>query len=104
VAVDEAIVDYMLAIVERTRTHESLELGVSPRGSQAFYRAVQAHAVVEGRAFALPDDVKALAPKVFGHRVVPASRGTLTSRRNSNGAASGERIIEEILSQVEVPL
>jgi len=104
VAVDEAIVDYMLAIVERTRTHESLELGVSPRGSQAFYRAVQAHAVVEGRAFALPDDVKALAPKVFGHRVVPASRGTLVSRRNSNGAASGERIIEEILSHVEVPL
>jgi MoxR-like ATPase len=77
---------------------------VSPRGSQAFYRAVQANAVVEGRAFALPDDVKALAPKVFGHRVVPASRGTLTSRRNSNGAASGERIIEEILSQVPVPL
>jgi MoxR-like ATPase len=104
VAVDEAIVDYMLAIVERTRTHESLALGVSPRGSQAFYRAVQAHAVVEGRAFALPDDVKALAPKVFGHRVVPAGRAALASRRNANGAANGERIIEEILSQIEVPL
>jgi len=104
VAVDEAIVDYMLAIVERTRTHESLALGVSPRGSQAFYRAVQAHAVVEGRAFALPDDVKALAPKVFGHRVVPAGRAALASRRNANGAANGERIIEEILSQIPVPL
>jgi MoxR-like ATPase len=101
VAVDEAIVDYMLAIVERTRTHEGLALGVSPRGAQALYRAVQAWAVVEGRAFALPDDVKALAPRVFGHRVAPAARSALASRRN---AASGERIIEEILSQIEVPL
>ena len=71
VLVDEAIVDYMLAIVERTRTHEGLALGVSPRGSQAFYRAVQAYAVVEDRGFAVPDDAKMLAPKVFGHRVVP---------------------------------
>ena len=104
VVVDAAIVDYMLAIVERTRTHEGLALGVSPRGSQAFYRAVQAHAVVEGRAFALPDDVKALAPKVFGHRVVPAARSALAARRNANSAAAGERVIEEILSEIEVPL
>jgi len=59
---------------------------------------------VEGRAFALPDDVKALAPKVFGHRVVPAARSALASRRNANSAAAGERIIEEILSEIEVPL
>ena len=49
VAVEEALVDYMLAIVERTRNHESLALGVSPRGSQALYRAVQALALLEGR-------------------------------------------------------
>ena len=104
VAVDDAIVDYMLAIVERTRTHEALSLGVSPRGSQAFYRAVQAHALVEGRAYALPDDVKTLAPKVFGHRVAPASRSALASRRNGSSAANGERIIEEILAEIEVPL
>src|ERR1700681_408554 len=61
VQVDESIVDYMLALVERTRTHEGLALGVSPRGSQALYRAVQANAVVEGRGYALPDDVKLLA-------------------------------------------
>jgi MoxR-like ATPase len=104
VAVDEAIVDYMLAIVGKTRSHEGLALGVSPRGSQALYRAVQAHAVLEGRAFALPDDVKVLAPKVFGHRVVPAARSALNARRNGNGAVAGERILEEILSQIEVPL
>ena len=103
VVVDEAIVTYMLAIVERTRTHEGLALGVSPRGSQAFYRAVQAYAVVEGRGFAVPDDAKTLAPKVFGHRVVPGARQALSSRRNGASAAAGERIIEEILAGIEVP-
>ena len=58
VTVDEALVDYMLAIVERTRTHESLALGVSPRGSQALYRAVAGAGAVEGRDYVLPDDVK----------------------------------------------
>jgi MoxR-like ATPase len=104
VVVDEAIVDYMLALIERTRTHEGLALGVSPRGSQALYRAVQANALLEGRAYALPDDVKLLAPKVLGHRVMPAARSSLALRRNASGAATGERIIEEILSQLEVPL
>ena len=100
VAVDDALVDYMLAIVERTRAHESLALGVSPRGSQALYRAVQARALLEGRDYAIPDDVKRLAAPVFAHRVVINTRTTLVQRR----ADVCERIIEEILSQVEVPL
>ena len=104
VRVDESIVDYMLALIERTRTHEGLALGVSPRGSQALYRAVQANAVVEGRAYALPDDVKLLAPKVLGHRVIPAAQSSLAMRRDANAAATGERIVEEILAQIEVPL
>ncbi len=104
VRVDDAIVDYMLALVERTRAHEGLSLGVSPRGSQALYRAVQANAVVEGRGYALPDDVKLLAPKVLGHRVMPTGRGALALRRDANGGAAGERIVEEILAQLEVPL
>jgi MoxR-like ATPase len=100
VAVENAIVDYMLAIVERTRNHESLALGVSPRGSQALYRAVQALALIEGRDYAIPDDVKRLAIPLCAHRVVINTRTTLVQRR----ADAGERIIEEILSQVEVPL
>jgi MoxR-like ATPase len=100
VTVEDALVDYMLAIVERTRTHESLALGVSPRGSQALYRAVQALALIEGRDYAIPDDVKRLAAPLFAHRVVINTRTTLVQRR----ADVGERIIEEILSQVEVPL
>jgi MoxR-like ATPase len=104
VTVDRAIVDYMLAIVERTRNHENLLLGVSPRGSQALYRAAQAHAVICGRNYALPDDVKTLAPRVLAHRVMAASRLPMNTRRGGFGVAASERIIEEILSQIDVPL
>jgi MoxR-like ATPase len=100
VTVDEALVEYMLAIVEKTRNHESLALGVSPRGSQALFRSVQALALVEGREYAIPDDVKRLAVPIFAHRVVINTRTTLVPRR----ADTSERIIEEILSQMEVPL
>jgi MoxR-like ATPase len=100
VTVEDALLDYMLAIIERTRAHESLALGVSPRGSQALYRAAQALALVEGRDYAIPDDVKRLAVPLFAHRVVINTRTTLVQRRTE----VGERIIEEILSQVEVPL
>jgi MoxR-like ATPase len=100
VKVEESLVDYMLAIVEKTRSHEGLALGVSPRGSQALFRAVQALALLEARDFAIPDDVKRLAVPIFAHRVVINTRTTLVPRR----ADSTERIIEDILSQVEVPL
>jgi MoxR-like ATPase len=100
VTVEESIVDYMLAIVEKTRAHEGLALGVSPRGSQALYRAVQALALVEGRDYAIPDDVKRLAVPVCAHRVVVNTRTGLAQRRSD----LGDRIIEEILSLIEVPL
>ena len=100
VAIEESLVDYMLAIVGKTRNHESLALGVSPRGAQALFRATQALALLAGRDFAIPDDVKRLAVPIFAHRVVVNTRTALAPRR----ADVGERIIEEILSQVEVPL
>jgi MoxR-like ATPase len=100
VRVEESLVDYMLAIVDRTRNHESLVLGVSPRAAQALFRAVQALALVEGRDFALPDDIKRLAVPTFAHRVVINTRTTLVARR----ADTAERIIEEILTRVDVPL
>jgi MoxR-like ATPase len=100
VAVEESLVDYMLAIVASTRAHDSLTLGVSPRGSQALFRAVQALALVEGREYAIPDDVKRLAVPVFAHRVVVNTRTALSQRRSD----LGDRIIEEILSLTDVPL
>jgi MoxR-like ATPase len=100
VAVEESLVDYMLAIVEKTRKHDGLALGVSPRGSQALYRAVQALALIEGRDYAIPDDVKRLAGPIFAHRVVVNTRTALAQRRSD----LGDRIIEEILSLIDVPL
>jgi MoxR-like ATPase len=100
VTVDESLVDYMLAIVEKTRSSDSLALGVSPRGSQALYRAAQALALVEGRDYAIPDDIKRLAGPIFAHRVVVNARAALAQRRGD----LGDRVIDDILSQIDVPL
>ncbi len=100
VTVDDSLVDYMLAIVEKTRTHESLALGVSPRGSQALYRATQALALVEGREYVIPDDVKRLVIPVFAHRIAINARASLAQRSTE----VSERILQEILTLVEVPL
>ncbi|QOY89251.1 AAA family ATPase [Paludibaculum fermentans] len=100
VSVDESLVSYMLSIVEATRSHESLLLGVSPRGAQALYRAVQALALLEGRDYVLPDDIKRLAVPVFAHRVVLNQRVSLSNRSTE----TAERLLAEILNRVEVPL
>jgi MoxR-like ATPase len=98
--VDESLADYMLAIVDRTRDHESLALGVSPRGAQALYRAAQALALVEGRRFAIPDDIKRLVVPVFAHRVVVNTRMAPAQRASE----VADRILQDILTLVEVPL
>jgi len=100
VTVDEALVEYMLAVVERTRSHEALAMGVSPRGAQALYRATQALAAVDGRDYAIPDDVKRLVSPVFAHRIVVNSRAALGQRSTE----AAELILNEILTLVDVPL
>ena len=100
VGVDDTLVDYMLAIVEKTRSHESLSLGVSPRGAQALYRATQALALLEGRDYVIPDDIKRLAVPVFAHRIAINARASLSQRSTE----LSERILQEILTLVEVPL
>lgn len=100
VRVDDALLDYMLAIVDRTRTSESLALGVSPRGAQALYRASQALAMLEGRDYVIPDDIKRLVVPVFAHRVVINTRALLTQRSTE----VAERILQEILTLVDVPI
>jgi MoxR-like ATPase len=100
VRVEEVLVDYIMSIVEQTRRHDALSLGVSPRGAQALYRAAQALAMAQGRDYALPDDVKQLVIPVFAHRVVVNTRVALTQRSSE----AAERVLQEILTQVEVPL
>ncbi|MFI5175788.1 MAG: AAA family ATPase [Terriglobia bacterium] len=100
VTVDGALVDYALRIVERTRSHEHLSLGVSPRGSLSLYRAAQAWALVEGRNFVLPDDIKQLVKPVFAHRMTVNSKFSSTLKK----IEQAELVLDEILDSLEVPL
>ncbi len=100
VTVEPSLEEYLLAIVARTRANELLALGVSPRGAQALYRASQALALMEGRDYVVPHDIKRLAVPIFGHRVVLSQRASLSQRKSGEG----DRIIEEILQHVDVPV
>jgi len=96
---EEALVSYLLAIVQETREHEALEIGVSPRGAVAMRRAAQARALVDGRDFCIPEDVRDLAVDVFAHRVTVDPR----SRHLRDGEETSW-IIREILESIPVPL
>jgi len=100
VKVDDSLVDYALAIVNRTRESESLALGVSPRGSIMLYRAAQAMAYLDGRKFCTPEDFKALAVPVFSHRVVINARYSSTLKKSEQA----ETIIRDIIQSVPVPV
>ncbi len=98
VKVDEAVSDYILAIVNRTRENEQLEVGVSPRGSLYLFRATQALAYVEGRNYVVPDDVKRLAVPVLSHRVI--TKGLM----HQNSTLFAQELIRSILGTVPVPV
>jgi MoxR-like ATPase len=88
-------------VVATTREVPAVELGVSPRGSLSLYRACQALALVDGRDYVLPDDVKRLAVPVLAHRLILKTRiATAAGTRR----ATARKVIEEILGRVEVPL
>ena len=94
--VDDLIKQYIVALVGATRHHPSIYLGSSPRGSLALFRSAQARALLLGRDFVLPDDVKALAGPALAHRALLSSVG------QSQGK-DGRTSISEILETVPVP-
>jgi MoxR-like ATPase len=100
VRVEERLVDYALRVVEETRRSSLLTLGVSPRGAIAWYRAAQALAVVSGRDYCLPDDLKQLAIPALAHRVV------LGLQQESLGRArdEAERVLRDVLDRVPIPV
>ena len=100
VSVDDAIVDYLMRIVTATRTSEMLDLGVSPRGTLALFRAAQALALSEQRNYCIPDDIKRLVIPVFAHRLTVSSRYSSAMRRSDEA----EAVLQEILKTVSVPL
>lgn len=100
VRVDDSLVDYLMKIVSATRESELLDLGISPRGSLALYRAAQALALSEDRDYCLADDIKRLVIPVFGHRILVNSRYSSRLRRGEEADA----VLSEILKNVPVPI
>ncbi|MEM9292709.1 MAG: MoxR family ATPase [Acidobacteriota bacterium] len=96
VRVEEKLADRMLNLAEATRDGSRFLLGVSTRGLQSLYRAVQALALCEGRDFAIPEDLRRLAPWVMGHRVLP--------RRGSGDRQTQREAIVALLDQLPVAL
>ena len=94
--VDELVKQYIVDLVEATRQHPSVYLGASPRGSLALFRTAQARALLEGRDYVLPDDVKSLAVPALAHRSLLSSAGQSTGK-------DSRAVISEILDNVPVP-
>jgi MoxR-like ATPase len=96
VRVAEKLADYILAIARETREAGDFLLGISTRGAQSLFRATQARALCEGRTYAVPDDVQAVAPSVLAHRVV--------LRGNTGDMPSARRAVRDLLSRLPVPI
>jgi MoxR-like ATPase len=95
VYVDQAIAEYIVRLTTATREHGDVYLGASPRGSINLYRAVQATAALEGRDYAIPDDVKQLAVPILAHRLIVKSQASLRE-------VDPEAIVREVLAQVPI--
>jgi MoxR-like ATPase len=100
VKVDDSLLDYLLQIVDATRKSESLELGISPRGTLALFSSAQALAFIEGRDYCIADDVKRLVIPVFAHRVIVNSR----SAGLRSHAREAEQVLKDILEKTAVPI
>ncbi len=96
VYVDDLIKRYVVSITEATRGHPDVSLGASPRGSLALFRGSQALALIRGRDFVLPDDVKELAQPALGHRIIVSAAARMRG-------IHGREVIASIVDQIPVP-
>jgi MoxR-like ATPase len=97
VHVEPVVRRYLVQIVRATREHPALDLGASPRASLALFRAARALALIRGRPYLLPDDIKRLAPYVLPHRLILSSQTRLRGRD-----AAG--VVDEVLHAVPAPV
>ena len=97
VHLDPVLRNYLVQLVQATRTHADVELGASPRATLGLYRCSQALAAIRGRDYVTPDDLKTLAPLALSHRMILRSQARLRER-------TPESVIDEILAQIQVPV
>jgi MoxR-like ATPase len=94
---DESLADYILQLVQATRTHPDLALGASPRGSLALYKTSQALAALQDRDYVIPDDIKKLAPLTLAHRLIVKPESQLRGRTPAS-------ILNDIIQRTPLPL
>ena len=97
IQVSENIRSYLISLVRATRDSENVRLGASPRGSIALYKASQAHALMSGRDFVIPDDVKLLSEPVLAHRIILSSNASLRG-------ITQQSVIQDVLETISVPI
>jgi MoxR-like ATPase len=97
VHVEASVENYIVELVRATRNHSGIELGASPRGTLALYRASQAYAAIHGRYYVLPDDVKHMARPVLSHRLIATNQSRLHGRLM-------DQFVDEVLQTVAVPV
>ncbi len=96
VYVDNLVKEYILALIESTRKHPDVYLGASPRGSLALYKTAQARAAIQGRDYAIPDDIKMLADPALAHRLIVSPAARLKN-------VDPRVIVDELIHSVAVP-
>ncbi|MBC1806788.1 MoxR family ATPase [Listeria sp. FSL L7-0993] len=97
VFIDDVLKNYIIRLVDASRKHPAVSLGISPRGSLAFMQAAQAFALIEGRDYVIPDDIQYLAPYIFTHRLILKSEAYYNEE-------TAESIIASILKNTSVPV
>lgn len=96
VRVEDDLLEYMAKLARETRTDRRVRIGVSPRGTQRLFEATRARAVIEGREFVTPDDVKRVAQSVLAHRLVLTPDARVEDVRKSD-------VVDDVLGRVTVP-
>ena len=94
---EDSVLEYVTRLAEATRAHQLVQLGLSPRGALAVCRMAKAYAYVQGRDYAMPEDVAAIFPDVCCHRLMLSTKARMMER-------SAEQIVDEILKNVEMPV
>ena len=97
---DASLVDYLMAVVQATRAEPRLRAGASTRAAIGLFRAARAYALVDGRDFLAPDDVRRLAVPALAHRLLPAGASAATGEAYEQAVA----ILEELVDRIPVPI
>lgn len=100
VRADKSLVDFLMEIVRRTRVEPQFQIGVSPRGAVALFRAARAFALVQGRMFLVPDDILSLAAPCLAHRLLPVGAVAATAQAHREASV----LLEDLMAEIPVPV